>query len=176
MPQKAHSPSTPVPDPTSSSARPRASSGRAVTGRVHGRTPSPAAVPPRPVPRASGAPAPAVPSYATVVRLEGSIDIFTSHALRDRLLSALETSTALLVCDLAGVSSCDTGGVAVLIGVQRRARSLGITVALAAARPEMVTLLRVTGLDGAFTMYGNVPGSGDGGGPARLPALAGSGA
>ncbi|MEW9530183.1 STAS domain-containing protein [Microbispora sp. NPDC049125] len=165
-----------VSSPASSPGRPRASSGRAVIGRVHGRTPSPAPLPPRPVPRAQAAPAPAVPPYATVVRLEGAIDIFTSHALRGRLLRALETSTKLLVCDLAGVSSCDTGGVAVLIGIQRRARSLGVTVALAAPGPQMLTLLRVTGLDGAFTVYGNVPGSGDGGGAARLPSLAGGGA
>jgi hypothetical protein len=54
--------------------------------------------------------------------------------------------------DLSGVSFCDATGLAVLIGTQRRARARGITVRLAAPRPQMTRLLRITGLDRSLTI------------------------
>jgi anti-sigma B factor antagonist len=84
---------------------------------------------------------------ATTIHLSGVIDIFTSHALRERLLRALRSSTNLLILDLSGVSFGDACGLAVLVGIQRRARSMGITLALAAPRPHVSKLLHLTGLD-----------------------------
>jgi ABC-type transporter Mla MlaB component len=66
----------------------------------------------------------------TIARLEGDLDII----------------------DLSGVSVCDVSGLGVLIGTQRRARGLRITVRLAAPRPQMAKLLRVTGLESHFTI------------------------
>ncbi|PZG39043.1 anti-sigma factor antagonist [Spongiactinospora gelatinilytica] len=83
---------------------------------------------------------------ATTIRLTGEIDIFTSHALRERLLRVLCYSTNLLVLDLSEVSFYDASGLAVLVGIQRRARAMGITLALAAPRPYVSKLLRITGL------------------------------
>jgi len=57
-----------------------------------------------------------------------------------------------LTIDLSGVSSCDAAGLAVLIGIQRRARARGITVRLAAPAPRVAELLRVTGLDRSLTI------------------------
>jgi anti-anti-sigma factor len=96
---------------------------------------------------------------ATIIELDGEIDIFTSPALRERMLRALQRSTGLLICDLSRVSFCDASGLAVLVGVQRRARSMGITVGLAAPSPRMADLLRVTGLDRGFAMYGDDSGN-----------------
>ncbi|WP_283136143.1 STAS domain-containing protein [Rhizohabitans arisaemae] len=87
------------------------------------------------------------PSRPTTVHLSGEIDIFTSEALRRRLMSTLRHSTSLLVIDLSEVSFCDAGGLAVLVGIQHRARSMGITLALTAPRPFVSRLLHVTGLE-----------------------------
>ncbi|MER6003998.1 STAS domain-containing protein [Nonomuraea angiospora] len=92
------------------------------------------------------------PSASTTVRLTGEVDIFTSPALRSRLLGALKYSTSLLILDLSAVSFCDAAGLAVLVGVQRRARSMGITLALAAPRPFMSKLLHIAGLDRSLPM------------------------
>ncbi|MEV4357974.1 STAS domain-containing protein [Nonomuraea sp. NPDC004186] len=92
------------------------------------------------------------PSTPTTVHLSGEIDIFTSAALRRQLMSTLQYSTSLLILDLSKVSFCDTGGLAVLVGIQRRARSMGITVALTAPRPFMSRLLRITGLGRGLPM------------------------
>jgi anti-anti-sigma factor len=87
-----------------------------------------------------------------IARLEGDLDIATTPALRERLLGVLSPGVRLLVIDLSGVSFCDVAGLAVLIGTQRRARARGITVRLAAPRPQMARLLRITGLDCSFTI------------------------
>jgi len=88
----------------------------------------------------------------TVARLEGDLDIATTPALRERLLGLLSASVRLLIIDLSGVSFCDVAGLAVLIGTQRRARARGIAVRLAAPRPQVARLLRITGLDRSFTI------------------------
>ena len=88
----------------------------------------------------------------TIARLEGDLDIATTPVLRERLLSVLGPGVRLLIIDLSGVSFCDVSALAVLIGTQRRARGLGITVRLAAPRPQTAKLLCVTGLDRRFTI------------------------
>jgi anti-anti-sigma factor len=88
----------------------------------------------------------------TIARLEGDLDIATTPVLRERLLSVLGPGIRLLIIDLSGVSFCDVSALAVLIGTQRRARALGITVRLAGPRPQTAKLLRVTGLDRHFTI------------------------
>ncbi|GAA2407154.1 STAS domain-containing protein [Nonomuraea africana] len=87
------------------------------------------------------------PSAVTTVALSGEIDIFSSAALRERLLGVLRGSSRLLVLDLSAVSFCDTSGLGVLVGIQRRARLMGITLALTGALPYMTQLLHTTGLD-----------------------------
>ncbi|GGL02197.1 STAS domain-containing protein [Planomonospora parontospora] len=94
--------------------------------------------------RPSGATRPPVP---TVVRLSGEIDILTGRAIRERLLDALRHSAGPLVLDLSEVSFCDASGLSVLVGVQRRARELGVALILTAPRPHMSRILRITGLD-----------------------------
>ena len=88
----------------------------------------------------------------TIARLEGDLDIACTPALRECLLSVLGPGVRLLIIDLSRVSFCDVSALAVLIGTQRRARGLGITVRLAALRPQMAKLMRVTGLESHFTI------------------------
>jgi anti-sigma B factor antagonist len=68
----------------------------------------------------------------TIVRLGDSLDFAAAPALRDRLIGPLYPGTRLLVLDLSRVPSCDPAGLAVLIGIQRRARQIGIAMRLAA--------------------------------------------
>ena len=72
--------------------------------------------------------------------------------VRRRFLSVLGPGVRLLIIDLSRVSFCDVSALAMLIGTQRRARGLGITVRLAALRPQMAKLMRVTGLESHFTI------------------------
>jgi anti-sigma B factor antagonist len=88
----------------------------------------------------------------TIARLEGELDIATTPALRKRLLNVFRPGVRLLVIDLSGLSFCDVSALAVLIATQRRASRLGTTVRLAAPRPQVTKLLRITGLDQCFTI------------------------
>jgi anti-anti-sigma factor len=88
----------------------------------------------------------------TIARLEGELDIASAPALRERLLNIFSPAMRLLIIDLSGVSFCDVSALAMLVGTQGRATGLGITVRLAAPRFRMAKLLRVTGLDGYFTI------------------------
>jgi anti-sigma B factor antagonist len=88
----------------------------------------------------------------TIARLEGELDIATIPALRERLLGVFSPGMRLLIIDLSGVSFCDVTALAALIGTQSRARGRGIIFRLAAPRPQMAKLLRITGLDESFTV------------------------
>jgi anti-anti-sigma factor len=88
----------------------------------------------------------------TIARLAGELDIATTPALRERLLGVFSPGIRLFIIDLSGVSFGDVSGLAVLVATQRRARRLGITVRLAAPRPQVARLLRITGLDECFTI------------------------
>ncbi len=92
------------------------------------------------------------PSVPTTVRLSGEIDIFTSADLREDLLDVLRYSRSLLVLDLSGVAACDACGLGVLVGIQRRAKTMGITLSLSTPRPYMSRLLHVNGLDRTIPM------------------------
>jgi anti-anti-sigma factor len=92
------------------------------------------------------------PAARTVVRLRDALDIAAAPALRERLIGLLRPGMRLLVLDLSWVPSCDSAGLAVLIGAQRRARLLGIVLHLAAPSPQVAKLLRLTGLDRSLTI------------------------
>jgi anti-anti-sigma factor len=96
---------------------------------------------------------PAPPSDRTVVRLTGGLDLAAAPALREQLIDVLHRGTGLLILDLSHVLSCDTAGLAVLIGTQRRARLLGTTVRLLAPSLPVTKVLRSTGLDRSFSIH-----------------------
>jgi anti-sigma B factor antagonist len=92
------------------------------------------------------------PPARTIVRLRDALDVAAAPALRERLIGLLRPGMRLLVLDLSRVPSCDSAGLAVLIGAQRRARLLGIVLRLAAPSLPVVKLLRLTGLDRSLTV------------------------
>jgi anti-anti-sigma factor len=99
------------------------------------------------------------PAARTIVRLRGALDVAAAPALRERLIGILHPGMSLLVLDLSRVPSCDTAGLAVLIGAQRRARLLGIVMRLAAPSLPVAKLLRHTGLDRSLTICPDLRGA-----------------
>jgi anti-anti-sigma factor len=71
----------------------------------------------------------------------------------------LHPGTRLLVLDLSRVPSCDPAGLAVLVGAERRARTLGIVMRLAAPSGPVAKLLRLTGLDRSLTICPDLRGA-----------------
>jgi anti-anti-sigma factor len=93
----------------------------------------------------------------TIVAISGEIDIARAPVLREQLLGLLRPGASRLVIDLSGVTFCDASGLAVLVGVARRADLLGGVLRLAAPAPLMSTILRLTGLDSRFEIFAAVP-------------------
>jgi anti-anti-sigma factor len=89
----------------------------------------------------------------TIIKLRGDLDVATAPKAREGLLAALLPGMTLLVLDLSSVWFCDAAGAAVLIGTQRRATALGITIRLAAPRTTVAKVLRITGLDRRLTIH-----------------------
>jgi anti-anti-sigma factor len=82
----------------------------------------------------------------TIAELAGELDIASAPALREQLLSLLRPGSSRFVIDLSKVSLCDASGLAVLVGIGRRARLLGGFLRLAAVSPQADRVLHITGL------------------------------
>ena len=82
----------------------------------------------------------------TIAELAGELDIASAPALREQLLSLLRPGSSRLFVDLSKVSLCDASGLAVLVGIGRRARLLGGFLRLAAISPQADRVLHITGL------------------------------
>jgi anti-anti-sigma factor len=94
----------------------------------------------------------APPGDRTVIRVGDGLNFAAAPALREQLIDVLHRGTGLLILDLSRVLSCDSAGLAVLIGTQRRARLLGIRMRLLAPSLPVARVLRSTGLDRSFSI------------------------
>jgi anti-anti-sigma factor len=88
--------------------------------------------------------------------LTGGLDAARVPAVREQLLRLLRPAASRLVLDLSLVSHIDAGGLAILIGTERRARLLGGSLRLAAARPAVSMAVRAAGLDRLLEIFPTV--------------------
>lgn len=90
------------------------------------------------------------PDVQAVVNVGGDLDYDSHGRLDDAVGAALEEPPAGLVLDLSAVTYCDSCGLRVLLGAQRRALAAGATFALRGAQGQPARALRLTGLDQVF--------------------------
>lgn len=88
-----------------------------------------------------------------VVTLSGVLNVTNAPALREFLLRLLRPAASRLIIDLSAVSKADAGGLAVLVGTERRARLLDGFLRLAAPVPAVAGALTETGLSLRFDIY-----------------------
>jgi anti-anti-sigma factor len=88
-----------------------------------------------------------------VIRPRDGLDFAAARALREELIDVLQRGANPLVLDLSQVPVCDAAGLAVLIGTQRRAGLLGVTMRLVAPSPAVEKALRATGLEHSFAIF-----------------------
>jgi anti-anti-sigma factor len=91
-----------------------------------------------------------------VATIRGELDIASVPALREELLGLLGPHANRIVVDLSGVTFCDTSGLAMLVGVGRRAWLLGGVLRLAAPAPPVTAVLRLAGLERHFEIFPTV--------------------
>jgi anti-anti-sigma factor len=85
-----------------------------------------------------------------IVSVAGELDIATAEQAYSYISEVIDGRPAPVTVDLSGVSFCDASGLGALARVARHARQAGRQLMLTSARPSLVKIMRITGLDRAF--------------------------
>lgn len=88
-----------------------------------------------------------------VVKVFGELDLFTAPELRTFLIDTLQWRGCHIVLDCSDLGFADSSGLAVLVGVQRRARRAGGSLRLAGLPTLVADQLAVTGLHKVIPTY-----------------------
>ncbi|MTE14450.1 STAS domain-containing protein [Nocardia aurantiaca] len=88
---------------------------------------------------------------ATVLTVAGEVDLATAPALENAIDAALAGKPAALVIDLTAVSFLASAGMAVLVGVHKRAGETHLMVV--ADGPATSRQLKMTSLDQVFSLH-----------------------
>jgi len=91
---------------------------------------------------------------ATILDLEGEIDIGNSPALRATLFERIPT-TSRLVLNMTAIRYIDSSGIAILVEGLKRARDLKKAFVLFGLGPAVYDVLRLTNLLGVFQVFEN---------------------
>ena len=97
---------------------------------------------------------------ADVLSLVGELDAAASPRFVGQAADALRAGTKRLFVDLEGVSFVDSGGLAALLNVLRRATAAGAAMVLVRPQPRVRDLLEQTRLDREFTFADSVAEAG----------------
>jgi anti-anti-sigma factor len=87
---------------------------------------------------------------AATVRMRGELDIATAGQAYTYLRDVVDNQQRPVTIDLADLTFCDAAGLGVLARVAGHARRSGRSLTLAAARPSLLRIMRITGMDEAF--------------------------
>jgi len=90
----------------------------------------------------------------TVVHLDGRLDAHGSHVVEPEFLK-LKGAHSVIV-DLAKVSYLSSGGIRLFVSLQKQLQSQSGKLILAAPQPYCREVLRVSGLDQFFTIFGTL--------------------
>jgi anti-sigma B factor antagonist len=82
-----------------------------------------------------------------LARVDGDVDISTAPRLREHLIGVITGGQPRIVLDLDGVGFLDSTGLGVIVGVLKRARTLGGDVRLCCTQPGVRKVFEITALD-----------------------------
>ena len=89
-----------------------------------------------------------------IVSVTGELDIATAEQAYAYISDVIDAwpglSPAPVSVDLSGLTFCDASGLGALARVARHARQAGRQLRLTAARPSLLKIMRITGLDRAY--------------------------
>jgi anti-anti-sigma factor len=85
-----------------------------------------------------------------IVSVAGELDIATAEQAYSYISEVIDERPAPVTVDLSGLTFCDASGLGALARVARHAREAGRQIMLTSARPSVVKIMRITGLDRVF--------------------------
>lgn len=92
----------------------------------------------------------------TVVSVEGSVDGLTAGDLLTALRSEVAAGNIRIVGDLSGVAYTSSAGLRALLETVKETRLRGGDLRLAAARPEVLRVLELSGFTGILKVFPDV--------------------
>jgi anti-sigma B factor antagonist len=84
------------------------------------------------------------------VRVRGELDIATADQAYAYLRDVVDNQDGPVMMNLSELSFCDAAGLGVLAKVAGHARRSGRSLKLTAARPALLRIIRITGMDETF--------------------------
>lgn len=84
------------------------------------------------------------------VQVRGELDIATADQAYAYLRDVVDSEDGPVMMNLSGLTFCDAAGLGVLARVAGHARRSGRSLKLTAARPSLVRIMHITGMDEAF--------------------------
>jgi len=85
-----------------------------------------------------------------VVTVTGELDIATAEQAYSYISGVIDGWPTPVSVDVSGVTFCDASGLGVLAKAARHARQAGRQLSLVSARPSLLKIMRITGLDRSF--------------------------
>ncbi|MEV6825338.1 STAS domain-containing protein [Amycolatopsis sp. NPDC051102] len=89
----------------------------------------------------------------TAVAVTGDLDLSVTSSLHERLEAELSRRPAALVLDLAGVTFCSAGALAVLLDVVTTAHARGVPCAIVATDRAVLRPIRLLRLDRVLPLH-----------------------
>jgi anti-sigma B factor antagonist len=90
------------------------------------------------------------PDGYQVISVTGELDVATADKAYAYISEVIDSWQVPVTVDLSGLTFCDASGLGVLAKVARHARQAGRQLKLTSARPSLLKIMRMTGLDGVF--------------------------
>jgi anti-sigma B factor antagonist len=90
------------------------------------------------------------PDGKATVRVRGELDIATADQAYTYLRDVVDNQDGPVLMNLSELTFCDAAGLGVLARVAAHARRSGRSLKLTAARPALLRIMHITGLDEAF--------------------------
>lgn len=84
------------------------------------------------------------------VRVRGELDIVTADQAYAYLRDVVDSQAGPVTINMSGLSFCDAAGLGALARVAGYARRAGRSLKLTAARPALLRIMAITGMDEAF--------------------------
>jgi anti-anti-sigma factor len=85
-----------------------------------------------------------------IVSVTGELDIATAEQAYSYISEVIDGRSAPVAVDLSGLTFCDASGLGALARIARHAREKGRRIMLTSARPSLLKIMRITGLDRVF--------------------------
>ena len=97
-----------------------------------------------------------------VIAVSGEVDLFTAPEFKQRMSDLIDAGRSRVVVDLSETTFIDSSSLGVLIGAHRRLKLRGGSLLVVCDNEAIGKTLKITGLDGVFTLVASLPEALDG--------------